>query len=172
MRKIHGILLVPVLFIMSCQKGTSCHDTAILTERTLKIIDYFLDETKEWEEINQLVLVGNFENKECSHLIIYSNDTSLYKPHGKYNGMVYYRECEILLFGDSWNDFFWSSDMAYIVENMNSEERNNVFYDPISWEICLCLNDTSINIDCSNFPDIFSEHTRSLIDSIEIILRH
>lgn len=170
--KINTVLAVLFTVVVnSC--GIQQSDTAVLSKRTQSIIDYFLDETEnQYTDENLLELYGSISEDSNYIIGIYAVDSSFSKPYGKYNGRVRYKKYDILLFGDSWNDFFWSSDTTYIVENMNSDEQNYVFYDPISWEICLSLKDTTINIDCSNFPDIFSEHTISLIDSIEIILRH
>ena len=48
MRKTLVTIISVMLFVMaSCQKAQQ-PDTAILSERTIKIIDYFLDETENW----------------------------------------------------------------------------------------------------------------------------
>ena len=67
MYKINRILLIVILVIMtSCQK-VSQQDTAVLSESTCAIIDYFLDENKEWlSDSKQLVIDGYTEENRSS----------------------------------------------------------------------------------------------------------
>ena len=167
MRKTLVTIISVMLFVMaSCQKAQQ-PDTAILSERTIKIIDYFLDETE-----NQII-VSNWLSDALngSVLCIYANDSSSHKSYGKCNGIVHYRGYEIVLYNDSWNDYFWSSDTLYDVPDKNSEEMKYTFYDPIKWVVCISLTDTTINEQHTEFPYMYSAHTASIIDSVEKIIR-
>ena len=116
-------------------------------------------------------------NQNCYEIEIISHSPA-YKPYGQYCGKVRYKKYEILLFGDSWNDYFWSSDTTYFIEDMNSEEWDYVFYDPIVWSICINVRDTTINEAHSELADyslctsVTSRDNIFLLDSIEKIIRH
>ena len=173
MRKTLVTIISVMLFVMaSCQKAQQ-PDTAILSERTIKIIDYFLDETENWYTDENQIIVSNWLSDDLngSVLCIYANDSSSHKSYGKCNGIVHYRGYEIVLYDDSWNDYFWSSDTLYDVPDKNSEEMKYTFYDPIKWVVCISLTDTTINEQHTEFPYMYSAHTASIIDSVEKIIR-
>ena len=166
-KKIFFIIIILVL--VSCQK-VSQQDTALLSKPTRAIVDFFLNENKEWlSDKKQLVVEGYLEdNKSCFYLNICDNDSSIFKPYGKYNGMVRYKGFDILLYGDSWNEFFWTCDTIYDIPDINNHV---VFYDPIEWDLCICCNDTTINRLESEFRDFSSmpyrEHHSILCDSLQ-----
>ena len=172
MYKINRILLIFILVIMtSCQK-VSQQDTAVLSESTCAIIDYFLDENKEWlSDSKQLVIDGyTEENRSSFYLNIYDNDTSIYKPYGKYNGIVRYKGYKVLLFGDSWDEFFWTCDTIYNIPDMN--DWVGCFYDPAEWNIYICCKDTTINRSKSKLFLPNGEHHNMLCDSLQKIIKN
>ena len=179
MYKINRILLRIMLIVMvmtSCQK-VSQQDTAVLFGPTRAIIDYFLNENKAWlSNGNQIVIVGHIEdNRSSFYLNIWDNDSSIFKPYGKYNGIVHYKGYSILLYGDSWNEFFWTCDTIYDIPDMNDPNMWGLFYDPAEWNICICCKDTSINRAESEFPDFSSlpngEYQSILCDSLQKIIK-
>ena len=173
------ILLITLLATTSCQKTLRSKDTAVLTMHACALIDLFLaemeDEIVTDNHAKQLVIYG-YTNQNNYEINIISH-SSTYKPHGKYCGKVHYKKYEILLFGDSWNDYFWSSDTTYFIEDMNSEEWNYVFYDPIVWNVCINVRDTTINearselADYTMYTSVTSRDNILLLDSIEKIIR-
>lgn len=172
MQKINKIFIIVFLVVFTSCQTSPQQDTAVLSGQTQTIVDLFLKENEKWlGGDKQLIIEGNIkEEQSCLYLNLYYNDSSIYKPYGKYNGIVHYKGYEILLYGDSWNDFFWTSGTIYEIPNTNNAEVLWL-YDPIEWDICIRLKDTTLNMDDSNFPDILSRHTICLMDSIEKIIR-
>ena len=169
MCKMYSILPIVICVVMtSCQKVPE--DTAVLTEQTQMIVDLFLNENKGWlSDGKQLLIEGIEDNGSLFFLNICDNDSSIFKPYGRYNGMVRYKGSDILLYGDSWNEFFWTCDTIYdIPDDINNHD---VFYDPIEWDICISCTDTSINRLESEFRDFSSmpyrEHHSILCDSLQ-----
>lgn len=175
MDRINRIIPVILILMTSCQKAPQ-RDTAILSEQTQAIVDLFLRENNEWlSEENQLVIEGYMEDdKTCFYLNIYENDSSIFRPYGKYNGIVHYHGYDILLFGDSWNNSFWKCDTIFDFPDKNNPERYGWFYDPIEWNICICCCDTIVNRRESNFSDLSSlpkgTYNRILCDSLQKII--
>ena len=163
----------PLVIMTSCQK-VSQQDTAVLSEPTCAIIDYFLDENKEWlSDSKQLVIDGyTEENRSSFYLNIYNNDTSVYKPYGKYNGMVRYKGYKVLLFGDSWDEFFWTCDTIYNIPDMNDWWVGECCYDPAEWNIYICCKDTTINRSESRLFLPYGEHHNMLCDSLQKIIKN
>lgn len=180
MQKISFILLIILFVTTSCLKTSQSKDSAVITRHTCALIDLFLAEMENaivsYNDSKQLVISG-YTNQNSYDIDIICHSPA-YKPYGRYCGKVHYKKYEILLFGDSWNDYFWSSDTTYFIENMNSEEWNYVFYDPITWTICINVRDTTINEARSELADysLCSSATDRdnifLLDSIEKIIRH
>lgn len=162
--------------MISCQR-VSQQETAVLSEQIQTIVDFFLNENKgRFSDGNKLVIVGYIEdNRSNVYLNISDNDLSIFKPYSKYNGMVHYRGYDILLFGDSWNEFFWTCDTTYDISDINDLEMCGLFYDPIEWNICICCKDTTINRAESEFPDFSSlsngEYHSILCDSLQTIIK-
>ena len=175
-----SILLIILLVTTSCQKTSHSKDTAVLTMHTCALIDLFLAEMEDAivtdNHSKQLVIFG-YTNQKCYEIDIISHSPT-YKPYGQYCGKVHYKKYEILLFGDSWNDYFWSSDTTYFIEDMNSKEWDYVFYDPIVWSICINVRDTTINearselADYSLYTSVTSRDNFFLLDTIEQIIRY
>lgn len=165
--------IIIALALMSCRKVQQ-QDTAVLSEPTRAIIDYFLDENKEWlSDRKQLVIDGYTEdNKSSFYLNICDNDSSIFKPYGKYNGIVHYKGYSILLYGDSWNDFFWTCDTICEIPDMNDPDMWGLFYDPTEWNICICCKDTTINRSKSELFLPNGEHHNMLSDSLQKIIRN
>ena len=176
MHKINRILPIVILTVMSSCQKLSQQDTAVLSEPVIAIIDYFLEENKAWlSSGNQLVIIGYIEdNRNSFYLNIWDNDSTIYKPYGKYNGVVHYKGYDIFLYGDSWNDFFWTCDTVCDIPDMNNSEICGWFYDPIEWNICICCSDTTINRLESEFPDFSSlsngDYHSILCDSLQKII--
>lgn len=164
-----------VMLMTSCQK-VSQQDTAVLSEPTRAIIGLFLRENSEWlSGGNQIVIEGYMEDdKNCFYLNIYDNDSSIFRPYGKYNGIAHYNGYDILLFGDSWNDSFWKCDTIYDIPDRNNPKRCGLFYDPIGWNICICCSDTTIIGQESDFSNLSSlpkgAYYRTLCDSLQKIV--
>ena len=175
MYRINRIIPAILILMASCQKAPQ-RDTAVLSEQVQAIVDLFLRENKEWlSDGNQLVIEGNMEDdKTCFYLNIYENDSSIFRPYGKYNGIVHYHGYDILLFGDSWNDSFWKCDTICDIPDKNNPERYGLFYDPIEWNICICCCDTMVNRSESNFSYLSSlpkgTYNRILCDSLQKII--
>jgi len=175
-----SILLIILLVTTSCQKTSQSKDTAVLTMHACALIDLFLTEMEDaivtYNDSKQIVIFG-YANLNSYEIDIISHSPK-YKPYGQYCGKVHYKKYEILLFGDSWNDYFWSSDTTYFIEDKNSKEWDNVFYDPIAWSICINVRDTTINEARSELADyslctsVTSRDNIFLLDSIEKIIRH
>lgn len=179
MNEINRVLSIAMLIVMtSCEKA-QVPDTAVLSERTHKMVDYFLNENKAWlSNWNQLIIEGYIEdNRNCFYLHIFENDTSIFKPYGKYNGIVHYKGYDILLFGDSWNEFLWSCDTICDIPDMNNQEICGWFYDPTEWNICIRCSDTIIIEAYSSFPNnsssslSYGEYSKILCDSLIKIIR-
>lgn len=169
-KKMKRLLIIwSIIGLVSCTKVRQAPDTTVLPERTIALIELFLDNTKQWRNGNeQLSLTGWMDEKKEGYfyLNICADDTTFCKPSGDCKGVVHVKGNSILLFGDSWNDYFWSSDTTYHVLYMKrSAEDEFIFYDPAEWTICI-RKDTSLCEAYSALPcDI------SLLDSIEKILR-
>ena len=143
MNRFNELLVVFMIIMTSCGKTQIPQDTGVLSERTQKIVDYFINEYKRdvMAKESQLEVICNY-NETYSNIVIYCHDT-IYKPYGKYNGSVYYKGQNILLFGDSWNNFFWTCDTIYNLPDMNPEEWTE-FYDPPMWDIYISCKDTTL----------------------------
>ena len=176
MQKISNTFIIIILiFITSCQKIPQ-RDTAVLSEKTQALVDFFLKENEKWIlDDKQLVIEGYINNdRSCFYLNLYNNDSSIYKPYGKCNGIVHYKGYDILLYGDSWNDFFWKGDTIFEIPNMNNPEELGWFYDPTEWDIAICYSDTTICRQESKFSFFLSlpyeEYKRVVCDSIQKII--
>ena len=171
-------MVIGVCIMASCRKAPQ-PDTAVLPEHTLAIIDYFLDETEShYTDENVFSLEGCFSaDSSYYYLYIYATDSLLAKPYGICGGVVHYRGYDISLFGNSWNDYFWSSDTTYSIPKTNSRiEDEFIFYDPIGWTICIYTTDTTIIHSRSDFPILSSmpieEYRQTLCDSLQAIIKH
>lgn len=176
MNRFNELLVVFMIIMTSCGKTQIPQDTAVLSERTQKIVDYFINEYKiaVMKKETQLEVICNY-NETYSNIFIYCHDTSVYKPYGKYNGSVYYKGKNILLFGDSWNNFFWTCDTIYDLPDMNPDEWT-CFYDPPRWYIYISCSDTTLierhcDLGCpfsSSIP--CDEYLKILCDSLTKII--
>ena len=175
MCRINRIIPVILILMTSCQKAPQ-RDTAVLSGQTQAIIDLFLRENKEsLSDGKQLIIEGLMtDDKTCFFLNIYDNDSSMFKPYGKYNGITHHHGYDIFLFGDSWNESFWKCDTIYDLPDMNNSERYGLFYDPIGWNICICCNDTTINRQKSDFLGFSSmsdgTYNSIICDAIQMII--
>lgn len=170
MNRIYTLFLV-LITMNSCQKILR-QDTAVLSKHTQIIIDYFLDETEGWyDDENMLEICGCIsEDSNYYYLNIFAVDSSFDKPFGKCKGNLRYRGYDISLFGDSWNDYMWSSDTTYNIFDTNSYIQDDYWcYDPIMWSICICVHDTTINRQKSEFA-YRSTLPITYMDSIEKII--
>lgn len=175
MRHIYTIFFIVILIVV-----TSCHtipqDTAVLSEQTQAIVNFFLEDTEKYlTDSKQLVIEGGYieNDSSCFYLILWDHDTSVYKLYGKYNGMVHYKGYDISLYGDSWNDFFWICDTVYEIPDMNNP-KELYFYDPIEWCIVIGCEDTTIYRQYSMFPICsslsYEENKRIICDSLQKII--
>ena len=177
-------LVAICLTSLSCIKKAMAEepDSAVLTERTTAIIELFLDNTKQWRDgKEQLSLTGRMDKNEKGYFYLHicADDTAVFKPYGECKGVVHVRGNSILLFGDSWNDYFWSSDTTYSIPNHNPENEF-VFYDPSEWYLVIRTQDTTLNptfsdvrypvSDLTQFTEIMSETPISL-DILDSILK-
>lgn len=172
---IYTIFFIVILIVV-----TSCHtipqDTAVLSEQTQAIVNFFLEDTEKYlTDSKQLVIEGGYieNDSSCFYLILWDHDTSVYKLYGKYNGMVHYKGYDISLYGDSWNDFFWICDTVYEIPDMNNP-KELYFYDPIEWCIVIGCEDTTIYRQYSMFPVCsslsYEENKRIICDSLQKII--
>lgn len=176
MKTIKLFFIVILIVMTSCQKILQ-QDTAVLSEQTQAIVDFFLEENKkELCDDKQIVITGGYieNDSTCFYLNISEHDSSVYKLYGKYNGIVHYKGYDISLYGDSWNDFFWTCDTIYEIPN-----RNNDFfliYDPIEWNIAIWCDDTTIYKQHSGFPCYrysslsYEENKKNICDSLQKII--
>lgn len=179
-RRLLKYLLVFIL-LSSCKiigkEQTENHNstklnTAVLTNRTCALIDLFLDNTKQWRKGNEQIIIGGYPNANPKYFMfwIYANDP-MFKPFGMCNGIVNYKDNEVILFGDSWDGYFWSNDTIY--ELVDDSKGWAWEYDPPSWDICIRVKDTSIlrgvysNAPMTSLPP----DNLPLLDSIENIIR-
>lgn len=179
-RKLFVYLFV-VILISSCKiigkektenQNATKQNTAVLTDRTCALIDLFLDNTKQWRKGNEQIIIGGYPNANPKYftLLIYANDPE-FKPAGIFNGLVKYEGHEVMLFGDSWDGYFWSNDTTYeLVDDSKGWEWE---YDPPSWCLCILVKDTSIlRGEYSNAPTTsLPPDNLPLLDTIEYILR-
>jgi len=178
MKNMNKIFFIVVLIVMtSCQKIIQ-QDTAVLSKHTQAIVDFFLEENeKEFCGDKQLVIKGGYIENDSTYfyLNIWEHDTTVYKLSGKYNGIVHYKGYDISLYGDSWNDFFWTCDTIYEIPDMNSDFF--CFYDPVEWNIAIWCNDTAISRPLSEFPYYsysslsYEENQRIICNSLQEIIR-
>lgn len=178
MQNLNKIFFIVILIVMtSCQKILQ-QDTAVLSEQTQAIVDFFLEEyKKELCDDKQLVINGGYIDNDstCFYLNLRDHDSSVYKLYGKYNGIVHYKGYDISLYGDSWNDFFWTCDTIYEIPDMNNDFF--IFYDPVEWYIAIWCNDTTIYRQYSEFPYYsgsslsYEENQRIICDSLQKIIR-
>lgn len=175
MRHIYTIFFIVILIVV-----TSCHtipqDTAVLSEQTQAIVNFFLEDTEKYlTDSKQLVIKGGYieNDSNCFYLTLWDHDTSVYKLYGKYNGMVHYKGYDISLYGDSWNDFFGICDTVYEIPDMNNP-KELYFYDPIEWCIVIGCEDTTIYRQYSMFPVCsslsYEENKRIICDSLQKII--
>ena len=172
------IFFIVILIVMTSCQNILQQDTAVLSEQTKAILDFFFEEHKE-ELCNdkQIVITGEYSKNDstCFYLNIIENDSSVYKFSGKYNGIVHYKGYDISLYGDSWNDFFWTCDTIYEIPDMNSDFF--CFYDPVEWNITIWCDDTTIYRQYSGFPCYsysslsYEENKRIICDSLQKIIR-
>ena len=167
-------LIIVLLIAMTSCRTIPQQDTAVLSEQTQAIVDFFLEEwEKELCDDKQLVITaGYIENdSSCFYLSLCDNDSSIYKHYGKYNGIVHYKGYDISLYGDSWNDFFWTCDTIYEIPNKNNDFF--CFYDPIEWNIAIWCEDTTIYRPDSDFPcySSYEENKIMKCDSLQKIIR-
>ena len=178
MQNLNKIFFIVILIVMtSCQKILQ-QDTAVLSEQTQAIVDFFLEEyKKKLCDDKQLVINGGYIDNDstCFYLQLSDHDSSVYKLYGKYNGIVHYKGYDISLYGDSWNDFFWTCDTIYEIPDMNNDFFT--FYDPVEWYIAIWCNDTTIYRQYSEFPYYsysslsYEENQKNICDSLQKIIR-
>ena len=170
MKKKRQLIIWSVILLASCTKVTQEFDTAVLTERTNALISLFLDNTRQWRDGNELLSVTGWKDEKepgFFYLNICADDTAFFEPYGDCKGIAHLKGNRILLFGDSWNNYFWSSDTTFYIPDANRHPEDEfVFYDPTEWIICV-RNDTSISEAHSSLP----WDNLSLLDSIENIIR-
>lgn len=178
MQNLNKIFFIVILVVMTSCQTIRQQDTAVLSEQTRAIVDFFLEENeKELCDDIQLVIRGGYSDNDstCFYLNIWEHDTTIYKLSGKYNGIVHYKGYDISLYGDSWNDFFWTCDTIYEIPDMNNDFF--CFYDPVVWNIAIWCNDTTISISLSDFPYYsgsslsYEENQRIICDSLQKIIR-
>ena len=172
------IFFIVILIVMTSCQNILQQDTAVLSEQTKAILDFFFEENKE-ELCNdkQIVITGGYSDNDSTYfyLNLSVHDSSVYKPYGKCNGIVHYKGYDISLYGDSWNDFFWTCDTIYEIPDMNNDFF--CFYDPVEWNIAIWCNDTTISISLSDFPYYsgsslsYEENQRIICDSLQNIIR-
>ena len=172
-----NIVLAVILIIITTGCKIRQPDTAVLSECSKGMIDYFLHENNDdmFTENTILVLDCMFDEIYVS-MNICCLDTTISKPYGRYNGRVHYKGHDILLFGYAWNDFFWTCDTIYNIPHTLSDNFG-MFYDPIEWDICIKCEDTTIVETNSEFPYYLScpisykEYSGLLCDSLQKIIR-
>ena len=150
------IYILPLmLFVVNCRKPAPEPETAVLTNRMCALIDLFMDNTKIWRKGDEQLSLTGWKDKEKKgyfYLNICADDTTFFKPYGDCKGVVHVKGNRILLFGDSWNDCFWSSDTTFHISDINQPTGDEfVFYDPIEWTICV-REDTSLCEAYSSLP--------------------
>lgn len=174
-------LLIALVLFSSCktsdenkknERNPPMQGSVVLANRTCALIDLFLDNTKQWRKGNEQIIIGGYPNANPKYFMfwIYANDP-MFKPFGMCNGIVNYKDNEVILFGDSWDGYFWSNDTIY--ELVDDSKGWAWEYDPPSWDICIRVKDTSIlrgvysNAPMTSLPP----DNLPLLDSIEKILR-
>lgn len=149
-----------ILIILQCW-GCAPKSTAKLASFTEKLVDMYIDAGHVHYD-NLIMLYGYSSENYASITIL--NPIPEVPPAGLYNGVVYYRGAQIVLYGDSWNGFFWESFQDPVLVTNNAD---TLFYDPCEWYINVFIKDTTIERWTSQFSCTFPYS----LDTLDCIIK-
>lgn len=146
MKKI--LIYIHFCLIIFCV-GCAPKSTAKLTPISEKLVNLYIGAGHV--QYNHLIMLqGSSYGDHVSLTIL--NPIPEIPPAGLYNGVVYYNGVQIVLYGDSWNRFFWESfqDPVFV-----PNDADTLFYDPCEWCVSIFAKDTTIERWASYFSCTF-----------------